>query len=118
MTSMIYKNLYIVGNGFDQHHDIQCSFLNFMEWIKKNDASFFFKLAHVHNNAWEYVYEFFFSSIDMPYLEKIIWRTKPETHWVISWCSQEDRRRIMDFVIKYGILNITMINGIKTISIK
>jgi hypothetical protein len=38
---MIYKNLYIIGNGFDQHHDIQCSFLNFMEWIKENDAGLF-----------------------------------------------------------------------------
>jgi len=51
---MIYKDLYIVGNGFDQHHDIQCSFLNFMEWIKKNDASLFFKLTQVYNNAWEH----------------------------------------------------------------
>lgn len=51
---MIYKNLYIIGNGFDQHHDIQCSFLNFMEWIKENDASLFFKLTQVYNSAWEY----------------------------------------------------------------
>lgn len=51
---MIYKNLYIIGNGFDQHHDIQCSFLNFMEWIKENDAGLFFKLTQVYNSAWEY----------------------------------------------------------------
>lgn len=319
---MIYKNLYIIGNGFDQHHDIQCSFLNFMEWIKENDAGLFFKLTQVYNNAWErnwwsdfennlaqldinyyanrkgnlydpeyikegsieeksefasrkvieefdrvkgslrndfqkwlseaygncqknkkiqfpnednifltfnytktlediykidikqvyhihgkiddkesmivghglgieelndvleslkpridevwskklnrmtrfqfvtpehiklatlsslesimslkkdvegcidnnqiffneildveriYVYGFSFSSIDMPYLEKIIRRTKRETHWVISWYSLDDKRRIMDFVIRYDIQNITMINGIKTISIQ
>ena len=65
-----------------------------------------------------YVYGFSFSSIDMPYLEKIIRRTKPETHWVISWYLQDDKRRIMDFVIRYDIQNITMINGIKTISIQ
>ena len=64
-----------------------------------------------------YVYGFSFSSIDMPYLEKIIRRTKPETHWVISWHSQEDRRRVMDFVIKYDLQNITMINGIKHLDI-
>jgi len=318
---MIYKNLYIIGNGFDQHHDIQCSFLNFMEWIKKNDAVLFFKLTQVYNNAWEhnwwsdfesnlaqldinyyasrkgnlydpeyikegsieektefasrkvieefdrikgslrndfqkwlseaygnckkdkkiqfpnedsifltfnytktleeiykidikqvyhihgtiddkesmivghglgieelndvleslkprigevwseklnrmtrfqfvtpehielatvsslesimslkkdvegcieknkrffneildveriYVYGFSFSSIDMPYLEKIIRRTKPETHWVISWYSQDDKRRIMDFVIRYGIQNFSVINGMKHIDI-
>ena len=65
-----------------------------------------------------YVYGFSFSSIDMPYLEKIIRRTKPETHWVISWYSQEDKRRIMDFIIRHDIQNITLINGIKTISIQ
>ena len=51
---MIHKDLYIIGNGFDQHHDIQCSFLNFMEWIKENDAGLFFKLTKVYNSAWEY----------------------------------------------------------------
>ena len=319
---MIYKKLYIIGNGFDQHHDIQCSFLNFMEWIKKNDAGLFLTLTQVYNNAWEhywwrdfenslaqlniiyyankkgnlydpeyikdgsieekteyaskkvieefskindslrnafqkwlsdvykncpkdkkilfpnedsifltfnytktlediygidakriyhihgiiddkdsmkfghglgkvelndmlksqelrvgeawnkklnrmislqivtpthielaasssleslvtlkkdvegcikknqqffneildveriYVYGFSFSSIDMPYLEKIIRRTKPETHWVISWYSQDDKRRIIDFVIRYDIQNITMINGIKYLDIQ
>ena len=319
---MIHKDLYIIGNGFDQHHDIQCSFLNFMEWIKENDAGLFFKLTQVYNSAWEYnwwrdfenslaqlninyyankkgnmydpeyikdgsieekteyasqkvieefdkikeslrqdfqkwlseayekrpkekkiqfpsegsifltfnytktlediyeidakrvyhihgviddkdsmvvghglgeeelndmlkcheprigevwnkklnrmtrlqivtpkhkelaalsslesivslkkdvegcidknqqffneildveriyVYGFSFSSIDMPYLEKIIRRTKPETHWVISWYLQDDKRRIMDFVIRYDIQNITMINGIKYLDIQ
>ena len=65
-----------------------------------------------------YVYGFSFSSIDMPYLEKIIRRTKPETHWVISWYLQDDKRRIMDFVIRYDIQNITMINGIKYLDIQ
>ena len=65
-----------------------------------------------------YVYGFSFSSIDMPYLEKIIRRTKSETHWVISWFSQDDKKRIMDFVIRYDIQNITMMKGIKTISIQ
>ena len=65
-----------------------------------------------------YVFGFSFSSIDMPYLEKIIRRTKPKTHWVISWYSQEDKRRIMDFIIRHDIQNITLINGIKTISIQ
>ena len=54
----------------------------------------------------------------MPYLEKIIRRTKPETHWVISWYLQEDKRRIMDFIIRHDIQNITMINGIKYLDIQ
>ena len=65
-----------------------------------------------------YVYGFSFSPIDMPYLEKIIRRTKRETHWVISWYSLDDKRRIMDFIIRHDIQNITLINGIKTISIQ
>ena len=319
---MIYKNLYIIGNGFDQHHGVRCGFEDFMKWVKENDAGFFFKLTQVYNNAWEhnwwrdfenslaqlnisyyankkgnlydpeyikkgskeekteftsrkvieefesikdslrhdfqkwlseayenfpkdkkiqfpnkgcifltfnytktlediyeidakrvyhihgviddkdsmvvghglgeeelndmlksqelrigevlnkklnrmtrfqfvtpahkklatlsslrsivslkkdvegcikknqqffneildveriYVYGFSFSSIDMPYLEKIIRRTKPETHWVISWYSQDDKRRIMDFVIRYDIQNITIIKKIKHIGIQ
>ena len=64
-----------------------------------------------------YVYGFSFSSIDMPYLEKIIRRTKTQTHWVISWYSQDDKRRIMDFVIRFDIQNFTIIKGIKKLDV-
>ncbi len=82
--------------------------------IEKNER-FFNEIADVQRI---YVYGFSFSPIDMPYLEKIIRRSKPETHWVISWHSQDDKRRIMDFVIRYEIRNVIMINEIKTISIQ
>mgnify|MGYP003310340607 CR=1 FL=1 len=65
-----------------------------------------------------FVYGFSFSPIDTPYLEKIIRRTSPETHWIISWFSYEDKRRIMDFVTKYNIQNITIIKGVKYLDIK
>ena len=78
-----------------------------------NNASFFQQISEIEN---VYVYGFSFSPIDMPYLEEILRRTNPETHWVISWVSQEDQKRISDFVIKNEIQNITLINGIKTIS--
>ena len=81
--------------------------------IKKNQV-FFNEILDVERI---YVYGFSFSYIDIPYLEKIIRRTKPETHWVISWHSQDDKRRIMDFVIRYDIQNFTMINGIKNLDI-
>lgn len=51
---MIYKNLYIIGNGFDLHHDIQCRFGDFMVWLKKNDICLFLNLTKVYENAWEY----------------------------------------------------------------
>ena len=53
---MKYKNLYIIGNGFDQHHNINCSYNNFMEWTKKNDNVFFLKLTHVYDDACKYYY--------------------------------------------------------------
>ena len=81
--------------------------------IEKNKRFF----NEIHDVERIYVYGFSFSYIDIPYLEKIIRRTKPETHWVISWHSQDDKRRIMDFVIRYDIQNFTMINGIKNLDI-
>ena len=81
--------------------------------IKKNQV-FFNEILDVERI---YVYGFSFSYIDIPYLEKIIRRTKPETHWVISWYSQDDKRRIKDFVIRYDIQNFTMINGIKNLDV-
>ena len=94
------------------------SIVSFKKNVKKcieNNKQFFDKILDVEKI---YVYGFSFSHIDMPYIEKIIRRTKSETHWVISWYSQEDKRRIMDFAIRYGIQNITMINGIKNIEIE
>lgn len=48
---MTYKNLYIIGNGFDQHHGAQCGFEDFMKWVKKNDESLFTGLTQVYNDA-------------------------------------------------------------------
>lgn len=84
-----------------------------IEGCIENNIQFFDDILDVQGI---YVYGFSFSPIDMPYLEKIVSRTSPETHWVISWYSQEDKRRIMDFVMKCDIRNITIINGIKKIS--
>lgn len=32
------KNLYLIGNGFDKHHDIPSGYWDFHEWLKKNDS--------------------------------------------------------------------------------
>ena len=34
---MKYKNLYIIGNGFDQHHNINCSYNNFIEALEERN---------------------------------------------------------------------------------
>ena len=38
MSNLLSKptTLYVIGNGFDQHHDIQCSYINFRDWMKDN----------------------------------------------------------------------------------
>ena len=33
------KHLYIIGNGFDLHHEMKTSYPHFREWLKANDAS-------------------------------------------------------------------------------
>ena len=48
---MIYKNLYIIGNGFDQHHGVRCGFEDFMKWVKENNESLFTDLTQVYNDA-------------------------------------------------------------------
>lgn len=87
---------------------------NVTELINKN-GSFFEQISEIER---VFMYGFSFSSIDLPYLEEIVKRTKPEIHWVIFWYSKEDKRRIMDFVTKYNIQNITIIKGIKYLDIK
>ena len=32
------NNLYLIGNGFDKHHDIPSGYWDFHEWLKKNDS--------------------------------------------------------------------------------
>ena len=33
------KHLYIIGNGFDLHHDINSSYRNFRDWLYDNEPS-------------------------------------------------------------------------------
>ena len=32
------KNLYLIGNGFDKHHDIPSGYWDFHEWLMNNDS--------------------------------------------------------------------------------
>ena len=42
------KNFYIIGNGFDLHHDINCSYSNFRAWLDKHDRSFLLKMDEIY----------------------------------------------------------------------
>ena len=32
------KNLYIIGNGFDMHHDLPSGYWDFHKWLKEKNA--------------------------------------------------------------------------------
>lgn len=81
---------------------------NVKELIIKN-SSFFQSISGIEK---VYVYGFSFSPIDLPYLEEIVRQIKPETHWVISCYSQEDKKRVEDFVQRYNIQHSIIINGL------
>lgn len=44
----MYDNvLYIIGNGFDRHHDVKSSYQDFANWLKKNNWGLYKKLSEV-----------------------------------------------------------------------
>lgn len=50
---MAYKKLYIIGNGFDIHHNIKSSYKNFYEWLKENHGDLYKELMDVFPEAKE-----------------------------------------------------------------
>lgn len=49
-------NLYLIGNGFDIHHNIRCKYSDFYEWICVNNPMLENRLFQVyglhHNDFW------------------------------------------------------------------
>lgn len=41
------KHLYIIGNGFDLHHNIPSSYRNFHNWLEKHDIETFDKVGNI-----------------------------------------------------------------------
>jgi len=41
------KYLYIIGNGFDLHHNIPSSYKDFKEWLKDNDIDTLYKIENI-----------------------------------------------------------------------
>lgn len=50
------KHLYIIGNGFDQHHDIRSGYMDFQSWVEKEDPLVYNRLFQVYElyggNLW------------------------------------------------------------------
>lgn len=47
---MIDNVLYIIGNGFDRHHDVESGYCNFRDWLKRNNPD----LYHVYSAVCRY----------------------------------------------------------------
>lgn len=43
------KNLYLIGNGFDKHHDIPSGYWDFHEWLKNNDPDLVEKIDELYD---------------------------------------------------------------------
>ncbi len=42
------KHLYIIGNGFDRHHKIECGFDNYAEWLEKTNSDIYYKVENAY----------------------------------------------------------------------
>ena len=42
------KHLYIIGNGFDLHHDVNCSFVDYAMWLKSNNLDLYTKIENAY----------------------------------------------------------------------
>jgi len=48
IKSDVMKHLYIIGNGFDRHHNIQSGFDQFAEWLEKEHPDLFFYMEFMY----------------------------------------------------------------------
>ena len=42
------KTLYVIGNGFDKYHDIQCSYSEFLSWLREKHGGLLFDMDKVY----------------------------------------------------------------------
>lgn len=43
------ENLYLIGNGFDIHHQIKCRYSDFQEWLYENNPVLENRLFQVYD---------------------------------------------------------------------
>lgn len=76
------KQLYIIGNGFDIHHDIPSQYSNYCEWLEENDADLIERLRNfynVDNKEWWSQFEIELGYPDMSeYIEKVTFENQPD----------------------------------------
>jgi hypothetical protein len=69
------KTLYVIGNGFDRHHNINCLYSHFKEWIELYHHEFFFQMDEIYgwcDSDWWKDFENNLGKIDvMEYAQRI-----------------------------------------------
>ncbi len=69
------KTLYIIGNGFDMHHDIKCSYKNFREWLGEHHSDVPNKIEEIYggcDSEWWSDFEYNLGEIElMDYAQRI-----------------------------------------------
>ena len=48
-----FKDLYIIGNGFDLHHGVKSSYNHFKKWLEKNDQDLLLEMEVLWNNNFQ-----------------------------------------------------------------
>ncbi len=55
MSNNIPKKLYLIGNGFDLHHDVQSSYRYFADWLKRHDRDIYetYRRVCLYEGLWQ-----------------------------------------------------------------
>ena len=78
------KKLYIIGNGFDLHHDIKCSYSAFSKWLKLNHNDVYNEIIDLYgeeivNQEWWNDFEINLGYFDIRgRIEHISWLNQPD----------------------------------------
>jgi len=76
------KQLYIIGNGFDIHHDIPSRYSNYLDWLEENDAELIERLRNfydVDDKEWWNQFEMELGYPNMAeYIDEIAFENQPD----------------------------------------
>lgn len=65
------KHLYIIGNGFDQHHNIPSGYAKFKDWLEENDTDTFYKVENILETSYPKWWNEFETSLGKPFAVKL-----------------------------------------------
>ena len=76
------KRLYIIGNGFDIHHDIPSRYSNYRDWLEENDVELIERLRNYYNvddKEWWNQFEMELGYPDMAeYIDETAFENQPD----------------------------------------